>query len=157
MMCTHAACVHMPHRGRQTHSKSAVPGGVVLVHFSLKLWLLECRTSLALTVPKQTRQKPRVCSAGPHQSSILVSFFCHPFPKVQYHTRPEKRQYLGHRFPTPLQAPPKRGDTSQSISAALTSLNSQFLKSFAGLQSVHHTLLCTGKTGAEWELVPTLV
>lgn len=139
-MCTHAARVHMAHRGRQTHSKSTVPSRAALAYFSLKLWLLGCRTSLALAVSKQARQKPGVCSAGPRQSHILASFFCHPFPKAQHHS--QAREAVSG-VPLPCCTPGSSNEgwhIPECISAALRGLNSQFLKSFA--QGCAHFSTC---------------
>lgn len=122
--------VHVAHRGTQTRSKSAVPSRAALAHFSLKLWLLGCRTSLAPAVPRQARQHPGVCSADPHQSHILASLFCHPFHKAQHHGGTREALSECH-FPAALQLPSRRGVTF--ITAALTGLNSSFLRSFGGL------------------------
>lgn len=114
VMCVHASHVHVAHRGRQTHSKSAVPSRAALAHFSLALWLPGRRTSLALAVPRQARQKPGVCSAGPRQSCILASIFCHSFPKAQHCGR-TREAVSGYHFPAVPQSPSRRGVTSQRV------------------------------------------
>lgn len=102
--------VPLLHRGRQARSQSAVPSRAALAHFSLRLWLPGCRTSLALAVPRQARRNPGVCSAGPHQSHVLASIFCHPFPKAQHHGRTREALSGGH-IPAVLQSPSRRAVT----------------------------------------------
>lgn len=120
-------CLHGSQR-RQTRSKSAVPSRAALAHFSLKLWLPGCRTSLALAVPRQARQNPRLCSAGPHQSRILASIFCHPFPKAQHRVR-TTQTVSGCHFAAVLQFPSRRAITLGLLWQAWT----LFLRSFGGL------------------------
>lgn len=123
--CTHPACVHMGQRETNPFKILCTKQSSTCA-LSLKPWLLGCRTSLALTVPRQARQKPEVCSAGCHQSCILASFFCYPFPKAQHHSK-TREAVPGAPLPCCTPGSSKKGwHIPESISASLT--GSQFLR-----------------------------
>lgn len=138
MVCTHAVHAHIAHRERQIHSKSSLPSRAALAHLSLKLWLLRCRTNLGLSVPRQTQSLLSWCP-----SELYLGILLSPFPQGLASQQGQRGSTWGA---TSLLHSSKKGwHILEGISAALTGPNSQFPRCFAGLQSLHHTVLCREK------------
>ena len=150
----HPCCAcRLPRSGRQTPSKSMRSSACTFLPKTLAPGVQDQLGTRCTEASETKTQSPLSWSPSVLYLGILL-----PSPFPQGTTSWQGREAVPG-LPLPCCAPGFSGKgwhIPESTSAAVTGPSSQSLTSSAGLQSLHHSMLGRGKTGAEWELVPTL-